>query len=156
MIVTIDYGLFLLYIYIHGRFGLFYINFLTCFIICFISFRTCSKSTKSMKPKRNISTKWATILYFVQEKALFYTKVKAFLLQQHFRKYFSNFRSNRPNNATVCKTPMLKKYSNALRNYYVVWRFIETRFSQLPRYFHVFQRIQFIQRNAISLSSDVV
>ena len=86
--ITIDYGLFWLYIYIHGRFSLFYVNLLTGFMICSISCSTCSKNTKSMKPNGNISTKWATVLYFVWEKVLFYTKVKVFLLQQDFQKRF--------------------------------------------------------------------
>ena len=41
-----------------------------------------------MKPNGNITTKWATVLYFVWEKVLFYTKVKVFLLQQDFQKRF--------------------------------------------------------------------
>ena len=85
--IIIDYGLFW-FCYIHGRFSLFYINFLTDFMICFISCSTCSENTKSMKPNGNITTKWATVLYFVWEKVLFYTKVKVFLLQQDFQKRF--------------------------------------------------------------------
>ena len=74
----IDYNklLWIVLIYIHGRFSLFYINFLTGFMICSISCSTCSKSTKSMKPNGNINTKCATVLYFVWEKVLFYTKIK--------------------------------------------------------------------------------
>ena len=45
-----------------------------------ILYSTCSKSTKSMKPYGNISTKWVKVLYFVWEKVLFSTEVKIFLL----------------------------------------------------------------------------
>ena len=74
-----------------------------------ISCSTCSKSTNSMKPNGNISTQWAKVLYFVWQKVLFHIEIKVFLLQQPFRKRFSNSRSNRFSNATVCETPMRKK-----------------------------------------------
>ena len=74
---TIDFGLFWLYIYIHGLFGLFDAKFLTGFMIIIISFcSTCSKSMKSIKPNGNISKEWAKFLSFVWEKVLLYTKVK--------------------------------------------------------------------------------
>ena len=76
MTITIDYGLFWLYIYIHGRFSLFYIYFLTGFMICSISCSTCSKSTNSMKPYGNISTKWATVPFFFGRKYYFMQKLK--------------------------------------------------------------------------------
>ena len=84
--ITIDYGLFWLYIYIHGRCRLFYISFLTGFMICSIYCSTCSKSTKSMKPNGNISTKWSTVLYFVWEKCYFIEKLKFF----HYNNIFGN------------------------------------------------------------------
>ena len=54
--ITTNYGLFWLYIYIHGRFSLFYINFLTGVMICSVSCSTYSKRPKRMKPNGNIST----------------------------------------------------------------------------------------------------
>ena len=122
-----------MYIYIHGRFSLFYINFLTSFQFSFIS---CS-STKSMKPNGNINTKWAIVLYFAWEKVLFYTKVKVFLLQERFRKRFSNFRSNKPNNATVCESLMLKNISIFGESISQSCISVKTRFSQFLRCFHV-------------------
>ena len=66
--------------YILRRFSLFYINFLTGYMIYSIFCSIFSKSTKSMKPNGYVSTKWTTVLYFVWEKVLFYTKVKVCLL----------------------------------------------------------------------------
>ena len=54
--------------------------FFTGSMLCSISCITCSKSMKSMEPNENIKMKWATVLYFVWEKVLFYTKVKVFIL----------------------------------------------------------------------------
>ena len=114
-----------------------------------ISCSTCTKSTKSMKSNGNISTEGAIVLYFVLEKALCYTQVKVFLFSNLFGNVFSNFRSNSRNNATICETPMLKKYFNSWKK---VFSSLKTRFSKCPRYFHVLA--YFIQINVISLSSD--
>ena len=108
---TIDYGLFCFYIYIRGRFSLFFYEFSHWFHDFSVSCSTFSMSMKSMKPNGNISTESAKVLYFVWEQILFYTvKVKVFLLQQSFWKRFSNFRSNRLNSTTLCETSMLKMY----------------------------------------------
>ena len=114
-----------------------------------ISYSTCTKSMKSMKSIGNISTEWAIVLYFVLEKALCYTQVKVFLFNNLFGNVFSNFQSNSLNNATVCETPMLKKYFNFWKK---VFSSLKTRFSKCPRYFHVLA--YFIQINVISLYSD--
>ena len=45
--ITIDYGLLWLYIYIHGRFSLFCISFLTGFTICSISCSTALEVRKA-------------------------------------------------------------------------------------------------------------
>ena len=58
-----------------------------------------------MKPNGSISTEWPKVLSFVWEKELFHREVV--LINKPFRKRFSNFKSNRSNNATVCETPML-------------------------------------------------
>ena len=57
----------------------------------------------------------AKILDVALEKVLFYTEVKVLVKVKvkPFRKRFSNLRSNRLHNATVCETPMLEKYFNS-------------------------------------------
>ena len=123
-----DYGLFWLYIYIHERFSLAYLIPISMFSLFswFLSCSTCSKSTKSMKPTGNISTEWAEVLSFIWETEPFHREVICFLINL-FWKRFSNFKSNRLNNATVCETPMLKKYLNSWKRYFLVWQFIENQ-----------------------------
>ena len=74
-----------------------------------------------MKPNGNISTEWVEVLSFVLEKELFHREVICFLNNNLFWKRFSIFKSNRLNNATVCETPMSKKYLNSWKIYFLVW-----------------------------------
>ena len=68
-----------------------------------------------------------------------------------FSEMFFEFRSDRLN-ATVCKTLMLKKYFISWKKYFLVWHFIESQLFHNFRVISMFQRMQFIQINAVSLS----
>ena len=57
-------------------------------------------------------------------------------------------KSNRLNNATVRETPMLKKYLNCWKNYFLVWQFIDS--SKFPCYFHVLAYLVYIQINQLA------
>ena len=50
----------------------------------------------------------------------------------------SHFKSNRPNNATVCETPMLKKYFNSWRKYFLFRHFIENQVLTISTLFPCF------------------
>ena len=121
--ITIDYGLLWLYIFIQGRFSLFYINFLTGFMICSISCSTCSKSTKAWNQMGTSVRNGQQFFILFGRKYYFILKLKFSYYNNIFGKVF-HFKSNRPNNATVCETPMLKKYFNSWRKYFPVWHFI--------------------------------
>ena len=95
----------------------------------------CSKSTKSMKPNGNISAKWAKVLYFVWEKVLFYTKV--LVLQQHFRKRFSNFRSIIGLITLLYARLRCYKVFQLLEKLFLIWHFIDN--------FHNFRVISMFQ-----------
>ena len=124
-------------IYVLGRFSLFYINFLTCFMIFSIFCSICSKSTYSMKPNGNASTR----------KYYFILKLKFAYYNNIFGKVF-HFKSNRPNNATVWEAPMLKKYFSSWTNYFPVWHSTENQvftFSALFPCFSVFTLFEIMQ-----------
>ena len=99
-----------------------------------ISCSTCTKSTNSMKSSGNISTEWAGKYYWKK----YYFIHNVFLFLQPFRKCFSNFRSNSRNNATVCESPMLKKYFNSRKKYFLVWHFIENQVFKISTLFPCF------------------
>ena len=71
---TIEYGLFWLNSHIQGWFSLLDTNSLW-FHGFSISCRSCSKSTKSMKPNWNISREWVKVLCFIWEN-IFYVEVR--------------------------------------------------------------------------------
>ena len=125
----IDYGLFWLYIYIHERFSLAYLIPIPMFSLFswFLYCSTCSKSMKSMKPNGNIRTKWVEVLSFVKEKELFHRGLLCFFLNNLFWKRFSNFLSNRLNNATMCEALMPKKSLNSWKRQFLVWQFKENK-----------------------------
>ena len=106
---TIDYGLLWLYVYIHRRFSLFFISFLTGFMICSISCSTCSSSTK-----------WAKVPYFVWEKFYFIQKLK-FL-------YYNNLFGNVFETSGVIGLIMLLYRNSDAKN---VFQLLEKVFSSL-------------------------
>ena len=63
-------------------------NVLTVFMMPLLHHLLCSKSTKSMKANRNISTEWAKVLSFVWEKVLCYRKVIYFLIKTSLETFF--------------------------------------------------------------------
>ena len=89
-----------------------------------------------MKPNGNISTEWAKVFFFVWEKELFRREIICFLI--NFLETFSNFKSNRLNNATVYETPMLKKYLNSRKSYFLVRQFIENQVFKISALFLCF------------------
>ena len=103
-----------------------------------ISCSTYSKSTKSMKSNGNIR----------QNEQKFFI---SFWKKYYFRKCFSNFRSNRRNNATVCETPMLKKYFSSWKKFFLSWHFIENQVFKISTLFPCFSLVysnyctQFVQ-----------
>ena len=69
-----------------------------------------------MKANGNIGTQWAKVLLLFRKKHYF----THFLT---FWNYFSNFRRNRLNNATLCESPMLKNYFNSKKNEFSSMKF---------------------------------
>ena len=147
----IDYGLFWLYIYIHGRFCLVYLipipmlSLFSWFLYC----NTCSKSTKSMKPNGNISTEWPKVLSFVWENVLFCREVICFLINNLFGNVFQIARvTGLIMLLSDCMwTPMLKEYLNSWKRYFLVWQFVENQvfiISALFPYFSVFSLFKLI------------
>ena len=101
---AIDYGLFSLYIYVHGQFSSFYTNALAGFMI------SLCLAAPAPRVRRGSNLTEASVPDWL----------RFFLL---FAKCFSDFRSDRRNTA-VCKTLMLKKYFNSWKKYFLVWYFI--------------------------------
>ena len=111
MNIWIDYGLFWLHIYINEWFSLAYLIPIPMFSLFsrFFYYSTCSKSTNSMKPNGNTSTEWAKVFSLVWEKVLLYGEVICFLINNFFGNVFQ-------------KTPMLKRYLNSRKRYFLVWQ----------------------------------
>ena len=88
----IDFGLFWLYSYIHGRFSLAYLIPIFSLFSWLLYCSTCSRRTKSMRHNGNISTVYAKVLSFVWEKVLFYKEVICFLINILFGNVFQTSR----------------------------------------------------------------
>ena len=116
--ITIDYGLFWLYIYIYRGFFLFHISFLTGFMICSISWGTCFKGTKSMS-LMGTSVRNGKKLFILFGKKYYFIRTLKF-------SYYNNL-FRRVNNGTVFETPMLKNYFHSWRKYFQARRFIENQ-----------------------------
>ena len=102
------------------------------------------KSTKSMKPNGNISTKWTKVLYFVWEKVLSCTKVKVFLLEQPFRKLFQTSRVIGLITLLFAKLDA-EKVIHSWRKYFLVWHFIENQVFTISALFPCFSVFSFFK-----------
>ena len=127
-------------------FSLLDINFLTSFMIslflfCFFFLFLAAHVSRLRRAWNLMGTLVRNGLRFfplLGKKTILY-RSQVFLI--NFLETFSNFRSNRLNNATVCETPMLKKYFNSWKKYFLASNFIENQvsiISALFPYFSVF------------------
>ena len=107
--------------------------FLTGFMICSISCSTCSKWNLMGTSVRN----GQQFFILFGRKYYFILKLKFSYYNNIFGKVF-HFKSNRPNNATVCETPMLKKYFNSWRKYFLFRHFIENQVLTISTLFPCF------------------
>ena len=128
MNIWTDCGLFLLYIYIHEQFSLACLiptpmfSLFSWFSIAALAPRVLRAWNLMTTPVRN----GRRFFVLSRKKCYFVEKWYAFLLIT-FSETFSNFKSNRLINATVCETPMLKKYFNSWKRYFLVWQFRENQ-----------------------------
>ena len=124
-------------------FSLLDINFLTSFMIslflfCFFFLFLAVHVSRLRRAWNLMGTLVRNGLRFfplLGKKTILY-RSQVFLI--NFLETFSNFRSNRLNNATVCETPMLKKYFNSWKKYFLASNFIENQISIISALFPYF------------------
>ena len=145
-----NYGLIWLDIYIHGYLYLYLaylisifslvLWFLYFFFVFFFLFLAAhvSRLRRAWNLMGTLVRNGLRFFPLLGKKTILY-RSQVFLI--NFLETFSNFRSNRLNNATVCETPMLKKYFNSWKKYFLASNFIENQvsiISALFPYFSVF------------------
>ena len=138
----IDYGLCWLYFDIHERFNLAYLIPLIMSSHCFHDFSIAAPAPRVRRTWNLMGTSVRNgqkFLLLFWKKSYFIEKLYVFLLITFLETFFSNFKSNRPNNATVCETRMLKKYLNSWKKYFLVWQFIGNQISIISALFPCFR-----------------
>ena len=141
--------MFWLYIYIHEQFSLFdsNTNFLTGFMISLFLAATAQRVRRAWD-LMILSAQNGLRFFLLFGKKYFFIQNLSFLINNVFWKRFSSFKSYRLNNAVVCETPMLKKYLNYWKKWFLDWQFIENQafiISPLFPYFSVFSLFKLVQ-----------